>query len=236
MTLLPDKITPLSHGDLQVALFGGYRIDFGRDPLPMELAVFYGQGLEENGAALQALHNFGVGNVKATSAWTGDTTRYECDETVSAAEAAHAQTLGPCELHPQPSGKVRVVCFPPHPWTTFRAFSTAEEGCAEYLRLFSWSRYAQAALRARAGDPVGFVFACQAAGYFTAPDVHGYASAVASIASHALASCEAVCAGSAPTIDAATIAHVEGLVALNLASYTWGDRDTADTEPAPATV
>jgi hypothetical protein len=131
------------------------------------------------------------------------------------------------------------VLRPPHPWTKFRAFETAEEGAAAYLELFTWSRYAQAALRARAGDPVGFVLACKAAGYFTAPDVHAYASAVASIAAHALAACTQeldlawIADAPPPVIDDATREHVEGLVALDLASYTW-DETRNDTEPAPA--
>lgn len=238
--MIPDKLTPLSHGDLIRALRGGCLLKWKREPIAMELATYYAQCLEENGAQLQALHNNCLGNVKAGPKWTGETAQYACDETVAnMTEAARVRAMAApelCELHPQTNGKIRLVLYPPHPWTEFRAFETATEGAAAYLDLFTWTRYAQAALRARAGDPVGFVLACKAAGYFTAPDVHAYASAVASIASHALVACEAeLTRGAADglppgeVIDDATREHVEGLVALNLAEFTWSEND-ADTE------
>lgn len=212
--MLPDKLTPLSHDDLIAALRGGYPVVFGRDPIASELAIYYAQCLEENGATLGGLHCYGLGNVKATPSWTGDVTQYACDETVSVAEAAHAKALGPCELHPQPSGKVRVVCTPPHPWCTFRAFSSATEAARRYLQIFKLPRYAQAALRARAGDPVGFVQGCAAGGYMTTPNVDGYARAVASIATRATPACASSISGNSLGLTPDDVEHIQGQVAL----------------------
>lgn len=235
MTLLPNKLTPLTDDEFIVALLGGFQIAFHRPPkLPLELATYYGQGKMENGAQLAALHCFCVGNVKATAQWSGDTCQYSCDETVDAGLAQHAATLGPCELHPQPSGKVRVVCHPPHPWTTFRAFLTAADGAAAYLRLFSTTRYAQAALRAAAGDPIGFVLACKAGGYFTAPNVDAYAHGVDSIARHAEAACAAAMASNPPGITDADREHIAGLVALTTVESAEDALHNADTEPPGA--
>lgn len=216
--MLTDVKTPLTDDEFIVALLGGFEIAFHRPPkLPLELATYYGQGKMENGAHLAELHCFCIGNVKATAQWSGDTCQYSCDESVSASLAEAAKAMGPCELHPQPSGKVRVVCHPPHPWTTFRAFKTAADGAAAYLRLFSTARYAQAALRAAAGDPVGFVLACKQGGYFTAPNVDAYARGVDSIARHAEPNCAAAMAAKPPGITDADRERIAGLVALTTA-------------------
>lgn len=235
MTLLPDKLTPLSHDALIVALRDGYQEVFGHLPTASELAVYYGQCLLENGARLDALHCFCIGNVKANSAWTGDTVLYQCDETVSHQEAEYAKTLGPCELHPQTNGKVRVVCFPPHPWCSFRAFLSAAEGAAAYLRLFSLPRYAQAALRARAGDAGGFVRACAAGGYMTTPNVDGYAAAVTSIAVHAAGPCAQAVSNVPVTLTAETVSHVHELVLASLAEQgrLVDEPGHSDTDRAP---
>lgn len=215
-TLIADRITAVTHDDLIAALRGAYPNVWKRDPFDVELATYYAQCLEENGAQLSALHNFGLGNVKATPSWDGLVQSYQCDETVSAADAARAPTLGPCELHPlnDGSGRVRVVCLPGHKWSYFRAFDTLTKAAETYLRLFTLPRYQQAALRARARDPVGFVEACAAGGYFTAPDVAGYARAVASIATRATPACASAISGNALGLTPDDIAHVESQVAL----------------------
>lgn len=237
MTVLPDKLTPLSHDDLIAALLGAFPKVFGRPPkLSMELAIYYGQCITENGATLSALHCFDLGNVKATAQWSGDTCFYSCDETVDAGLAKHAATLGPCELHPQPSGKVRVVCHPPHPWCLFRAFSTANEGAVAYLRIFGLTRYAQAALRAAAGDAVGFVEAAKQGGYFTAPDVSAYARCVASIAAHANAACVAAMAGQPAGITDSDRERFTGLVALTTVESAEGALDGAEPFPLPPKI
>jgi hypothetical protein len=230
MTLLPDKLTPLSHDDLIAALRQAYQPVFGRDCLAMELAIYYGQCILENGAKLDALHCFGLGNVKAMPSWDGDTVTYQCDETVTSEEAAHAAKLGPCELHPLPSGKVRVVCFPGHPWAIFRAFRTARDAAEQYLKLFTLPRYAQAALRARAGDAAGFVRMAHAGGYFTAPDVGAYERAVASIAAKVLPACMAALEGRAGDIDELFKAHVAEQVLLTLSDASRAALDRRDTD------
>ena len=228
-TLVPDRITPVTHNDLIYALRGAYPEVWKRDPVDVELACYFAQLLEENGALLQALHCFGLGNQKATPSWDGLVVEYQCDEVVTVAEAARAHTLGPCELHPLPSGRVRVVCFPGHPWSRFRAFGTLTEAAKTYLRLFTLPRYAQAALRARARDPVGFVEACAAGGYFTAPDVAGYARAVASIAAKATPACASAISGNSLGLTPEDVAHIETHVAL------WADAERLDLagEPFP---
>lgn len=232
MTLLPDKLTPLSHDDLIVALRDAFPVVFGRPAAASELAIYYAQCLEENGAKLDSLHCFGLGNVKATANWTGDTVQYQCDETVSLAEATHAQTLGPCALTPQSNGRVRVVCFPPHPWTTFRAFDSAAKAAESYLRIFRLLRYAQASMRAAAGDAVGFVEMAARGGYMTTPNVAGYAHAVAWIASHAVPACAAALAGNPPGIGDDDRARAEGIVALTLSETAFETDPNDATEPS----
>ena len=222
--IVPDALTPLTHDDLIAALRDGYVVTFGRAALPGELAVYYGQCILENGARLQAVHCFNLGNVKATATWAGDVCAYACDETVDAATARVVAAFGPCECHPQAAGRVRLVLTPPHPWCNFRAFGSAGAGAAAYLALFAWRRYAQAALRARAGDAAGFVAAAHAGGYFTAPDVGAYQRAVASIAAHALDACRAALAPTAGTVPPALdVDAIMGLVALTAAGTAHGE-------------
>lgn len=213
-TLVPDRLTPVSHNDLVYALRGAYPDVFRREPLDMELATYFAQCLEENGAKLLSLHNFAIGNPKATKSWDGLVQTYACDETFTAADAARARALGTCELHPLPNGKVRVVLPAGHPWAVFRAFRTLTDAAAAYLRLFTLPRYAQAALRARAGDPVGFVEAAAAGGYMTTPNVDGYARAVASIATRARPACASAISGNSLGLTPDDVEHIEGQVAL----------------------
>jgi len=227
--LVPDRITAVTHDDLIYALRGAYPEVWKRDPIDVELATYYAQCLEENGAKLQSLHCFALGNVKATASWDGLVTEYQCDETVTAAEAAHAKTLGPCELHPLPNGKVRVVVFPGHPWSRFRAFDTLTKAAETYLSLFKMPRYAQAALRARASDPVGFVEACAAGGYFTSPNVSAYATAVRSIAVRATPACASAISGNSLGLTPFDVDYIEQARAMWLTS----ERDRLAAEPFP---
>lgn len=229
-TLVPDRITPVTHNDLIYALRGAYPEVWKRDPVDVELATYFAQCLEENGARLQSLHCFALGNVKAAASWDDLVTTYDCDEVVSAADAANASALGPCELHPLPNGKVRLVCRAGHPWAMFRAFGTLTQAAETYLRLFTLPRYAQAALRARARDPVGFVEACAAGGYFTASDVAGYARAVASIATRATPACASAISGNSLGLTPEDVAHIETQRALWLDAQA---RELAEPFPLP---
>lgn len=229
MALLPDTLTPLTHDELITVLLSGFPIAFGRAPKqPAELSIYYAQCLMENGAKLGSLHCYNLGNVKANADWGGATVLYDCDETVSADLANHARAMGPCELVTLPSGKVRVTCHPPHPWCMFRAFSSPEQGAAGYLRLFALTRYVQAALRAEAGDAIGFVLAAKAGGYFTSPNITSYAVGVESIARHARPQCAAAMAGQQPAITDADRDRIMGIVALSL-----DDQIRGEAEPFP---
>ncbi len=69
----------------------------------------------------------------------------------------------------------------------FRAYSSAEEGAVDYVKLLA-KRFPGAIQAARQGDPTEFVHQLKARGYFTG-DENTYASSVSRLASQALKAC-----------------------------------------------
>ena len=202
-TLVPDKLTPLTLEQACEAFADGYSLALLEDPLPACLAVLVAHSALETGN-WKSMHCNNAGNVKASSTWSGDYCMFRCNEVIGG----------------------KVVWFdPPHPQTWFRAFPTAATGMAEQVRFLSMrSRYAQAWLRAKAGDPEGFVRELAKAGYFTAA-VEPYVRAVVSLTVKILPVATRVVAQEHHGVDDALREHVEGLAMLTLDQQRRGELD-----------
>jgi Mannosyl-glycoprotein endo-beta-N-acetylglucosaminidase len=66
----------------------------------------------------------------------------------------------------------------------FRAYRTADEGAADYVKLLT-QRFPEAVQRAQAGDPAGFVSGLKQRGYFTG-DAGAYTRSVSSLTAQAM--------------------------------------------------
>src|SRR5581483_3549948 len=143
-------------------------------PTARTLAVLGAQLCLESGNFERA-HCFNWGNWKLPQGWDGYYCQYECDEIFDQATAQRAQEFGPCQVSLWKGGpKWRVVLFPPHPWSSFCAFTDADEGAARYVELLALSaRYVTAWHHAILGDPENFSRWLSARGYYTA-DVDTY--------------------------------------------------------------
>jgi hypothetical protein len=87
----------------------------------------------------------------------------------------------------------------------FRAYRTAEEGAGDYVRLLR-ARFPEAAEAAKNGDPVGFVHALKARGYFTG-DEAAYTRSVVSLSGMAMPS---GASAAPPVLDAPRLALASG--------------------------
>lgn len=158
-TLVPDQLTPMTAIDVAKAFKSAFATVCGTDPSRDCLALLVAQSALETGR-WKSIHCWNFGNVKASPTYAGKYCQFRCNEVIA--------------------GKVQWF-DPPHPQTNFRAFDSAESGAIDHLRfLASRSRYAKAWQAALAGQPLTFVEALKAAGYFTA-DAGPYARAVTSL-------------------------------------------------------
>jgi hypothetical protein len=193
---IDDLLTPVSVDALLLALHGGYVRVMGAatDKVPC-LAALGAQLCLESGNG-QLAHRFNWGNRKRPADWDGLFTRFQCDEIFDRQTADRAKTLGPCAVTLWRGGPLyRVVLFPPHPWSEFVAFVTADEGAADYISLLACSdRYRAAWHCAYAGDAAGFSLALGRAKYYTA-DVEPYTKGLVSIAARILPACERIANG-----------------------------------------
>lgn len=232
MTLVEDRKTVLTPEEIIEAVARGFEIAMGGSPSPGCLAVLCAQASLETGNG-KALHCFNFGNVKNSPDWGGQFCRYACDELVSAASAAIAKKLGPCTVQPWGDGRLmRVVVVPPHPWTEFRAFSSAADGGAEFVAfLATKDRYRKAWGKAFAGDARGFVHELKTAGYFTGPEA-SYTSAVVSISERLLPACQRLLQLGAGPLTDEDREHVNQIVALATDQFYF-HRDEPDGEEFP---
>lgn len=231
-TLITDLITPLS---MELGVLGladaCAHIVLGARPPAKCLAVLAAQCCLETGT-FQKMHRFNVGNRKVPADWDGLYTQFRCDEIFDLTTARRAQQLGPCTVAPWKGGpKQRVVLAPPHPWSSFAAFDTAELGMADHLKLLACTdRYRAAWSRAYAGDAIGTAAALHSAGYFTA-DLDPYARGMASLAGKLGPICQSIIGGS-PLISSEDHAHIEQLVATTMAESRWGSEEPYPMEIA----
>lgn len=201
---LPNIVTPVNPDELGRALVGAWRNLFGETPSRESILLLLAQSAHET-ARWVALRCYNIGNVKSVLDDGRDFTFFRCWEMLN--------------------GK-RVWFDPPHPFCRFRAFRTLEAGAVDHLAfLHGMKRYALAWEQVRRGDPVAFVHAIKAAGYFT-DNEESYTRSVKNLfAEFALLPFQVA---EPELIDAETRRETMAVVALNL-------RDIAlrETERAP---
>jgi hypothetical protein len=149
--------TPLTGSQAADALQAAWQGAMGRAPSQNTLSVLVGQWAHETGRG-SAMLNYNFGGIKGTGP-SGGSTVYATHEGSGANEV-----------------QIR---------DRFRAYDNAEAGASDYLSLLQ-RRYPEALQAAERGDPVGFVQALKARGYFTG-DEASYAKSVAGLAQRALA-------------------------------------------------
>lgn len=231
MALIADRQTPLATDRLLEALAVGYRRAMGIDPEAHCLACLGAQVCLETGNGAK-MRGFNPGNRKLPKDWDGDYAQFKCDEIFDTATAEQARRLGPCVVQPwhaakDGSARFRVVLLPPHPWSSFVAFRTAEEGMADYVGLLC-RRFPTAWSRAFHGDADGFSRALHLGGYYTA-DEDAYTRGLVSIAERIRPMCERIASRDFPDMTDEERLGVESLVLLTLAQ-------SLDTEPPPPEV
>jgi hypothetical protein len=139
--------TPITPLDVARALRAAWLKLFEVIPADQCIAVLMAQSALETGR-WKSCWNYNLGNIKGGGKWTGDTCQFRCNEVI----------------------KGKVEWFdPPHPQTTFRAYSTLTDAAADYLWLLRRRFFAswEPILR---GDPIAFSQALKAQNYYTAPE------------------------------------------------------------------
>jgi len=149
--------TPLTGSQAADALHAAWQGTMGRAPSQNTLSILVGQWAHETGRG-SAMLNYNFGGIKGTGP-SGASTVYATHEGSGASEI-----------------QIR---------DRFRAYDSAEAGATDYLSLLQ-RRYPDALQAAERGDPVGFVQALKAHGYFSG-DEASYAKSVAGLAQRALA-------------------------------------------------
>ena len=154
---LPNELTPATPEQIAVALVRAWRALWNETPTRESLLVLLAQGAFETGW-WKSCHCWNLGNAKSIVGDGHCYTYFACSE-----------VLG---------GKV-VWFYPPHPASRFRAFRSLVEGAVDYLSLLR-RRFSQAWPFVLTGDPVQFVHALKAQGYFTDSEAH-YSGQVSAI-------------------------------------------------------
>ena len=201
-TLVPDKVTPLSLEDGLDALAAGYRRTMGGPIDSARTFAALGAQLCLESGNFKKAHCFNWGNHKTPHDWEGLYCQFKCDELFDQHTAQAAINLGPCVVTQWKSGPLqRVILIPPHPWTSFVAFETAEDGTADYVRLLACEdRYRAAWHEAIMGRFDAFSHALHAARYYTA-EVLTYTRGLVSIANKLLPACQLAIDGQPHGID-----------------------------------
>ena len=168
---IDDKMTPVTAEELFVALWRAWINMFDCPPTKDSIMLMVSQWAFETGWG-QSMHCFNLGNAKSKDGDGRDFCFFECGEELPVAEAekwvAAAPTLVTIKHVYVVKGvtQASVHVKPDHPAARFRAYSTLEEGAADYLAMLR-RNFAVAWPSLQAGDPVGFVRAVKQAGYFT---------------------------------------------------------------------
>ncbi len=220
--LIPSVETPTSLPDLANALSGGFNSVLGsRFPSARAMAAAFAQLCLESGNGLKA-RDFDFHNEKLSTAWEGKYQQYSCTEIFDARMTALAHARGPCADHQWKNGPLRLVSLaPPHPWSSFVAFDSAEEGAARYIEFLSCSdRYRNAWHALYAGDAKAFAHELRVAGYYTA-DEDQYTAGLMSIANRSLALCDATLADEPHNLSDAEVASITSLGQLIISDTIW---------------
>jgi flagellum-specific peptidoglycan hydrolase FlgJ len=130
---VPDKLTPLTADMAAAALSDGYRIVTGAKPTQAILSLLIGQSALETGN-WHSIHNYNFGNVRGEAPNTGLYTSFRAGEIENGKEVFYEAG---------------------DPRNKFRAFATAAEGAADYIRSLRDRPHWWAGLMT--GTPEGFV-------------------------------------------------------------------------------
>ena len=148
--------TRLSGQQAARALAGAWQNMTGQPPTPKTLSILVGQWAHETGRG-SAMLNYNFGGIKGTGP--------------SGMSAVYKTREGWGE------NEVRIS-------DRFRAYTSAEEGAEDYVGLLA-RRYPDAVRAAESEDPVAFVQALKARGYFTGNET-SYVKSVTALANQAL--------------------------------------------------
>jgi mannosyl-glycoprotein endo-beta-N-acetylglucosaminidase len=159
-TLIPDQLTPLEAADVARSFHAAFVRSFGHDPSTRSLAILMAQSALESGR-WKSLHCYNFANIKASEAYEGNYCLYRCNEIIN--------------------GKVEWF-DPPHAQCRFRAFENADDAAYDYLVFLLRPRFKPSWDKVIEGDPIGFVAALKAGGFFTAAE-EPYRRAVVSLMS-----------------------------------------------------
>ena len=139
-------VTPLKEEQSAYYLKTAWLELFGTEPSLKSLAILWAQSALET-AHWSLLRNNNWGNIKKRDGIKY--TSYDCSEVVNG---------------------VNINYKPYHPETFFAAWDNPLDGAKGYLKFISEkTRYKAAWVKLQAGDPLGYVYALKAGGYFTAP-------------------------------------------------------------------
>lgn len=216
---LPDVKTLVEPALLAVEMTAAWRALRDETPKRESILVLMAHSALETGR-WKSCHCWNLGNVKSKEGDGRDYTFFRCNEVI----------------------KGKVVWFdPPHPETRFRAFRTLREGALDHLAfLMGMKRYAHAWPYVLNADPVAFVHALKAGGYFTADPIP-YARSVASIFYEYERKLPFEPAPVDPELDDETKARVMASVALSLRELATDALEearagTAETDKPPPDV
>jgi hypothetical protein len=146
-TLVPNRLTYASVVEMYAVLRGAWRMQFRAEPTRANLLILLAHWSLETGQG-RAMHCYNIGNVKHVAGDGYDYCQFRCSEIV---------------------GGTEVFFDPPHPATSFRAYATLEDGCADYLILLS-RRFGRAWLDVMSGDVAKFCADLKALHYYTADE------------------------------------------------------------------
>lgn len=224
LELVPSVQTPVSLPQLAKALSGGFPKIMGtgaRFPSARAMAGAFAQLCFECGNGQKA-RDFNFHNEKLSSTWDGKYQQYRCTEIFDARMTALAHRKGPCSDKQWKDGPLRLVTLePPHPWSSFLAFDSAEAGAARYLKLIACGdRYTRAWHALYHGDWAGFAHELRVAGYYTA-DEEEYTRGLVSIASRSLSLCDATLAEEELVLSDDDVAQIIGLGQIVIAETIW---------------
>ena len=177
---LEAKVTPVDRTDVFVALWRAWLQLFDGVPSRKSICLLVAHWAFETGWG-KSMWCFNFGNAKAKADGPYDYTYFPCGEDLSVATANRLVAAMPdkAKIVRVDGDKIEVKFWPDHPACCFRAFETIEEGAIDYLGLLR-SRFSKAWPMLMHGDPVGFVHALKAQGYFTAAE-GPYSAAMTSI-------------------------------------------------------
>jgi hypothetical protein len=222
---LRDEHTVYLPVEIATELVRAWRILFDETPSKGAIYVLLAHGAYETGW-WHSCHCNNLGNKKYPPSSGLDWCFFECGEDLTEAEVARYIKADPelVYIHGRSGTKLDVRFKPKHPMCRFAAFKTLHEGAIDYLGLLH-RRYSGAWPYVLLGDPVGFVRAIKAKGYFTGP-LDGYLASVESIFLHSLprrmpADWSPLAVDNEPEgLSDADRQRIRGLVALTAAAMT----------------